>query len=156
MGPTPLSSERIVVVGPRAGRAKAGGWSSIYFKVLGSREKESCRVTVQVAVFSFRDFFWREAFASLRRRWKRHHRAAVLGSRRVGRVAHGLVHDRVDAPLASNRRPSCVKSAKRSEGLPNARHLSQQPRLRMLQPSTAQRVTTRLRFIQCALCDDPM
>lgn len=33
MGPTPLSSERIVVVGPRAGRAKAGGWSSIYFKV---------------------------------------------------------------------------------------------------------------------------
>lgn len=114
------------------------------------------RVTVQVAVFSFRDFFWREAFASLRRRWKRHHRAAVLGSRRVGRVAHGLVHDRVDAPLASNRRPSRVKSAKRSEGLPNARHLSQQPRLRMLQPSTAQRVTTRLRFIQCALCDDPM
>ena len=114
------------------------------------------RVTVQVAVFSFRDFFWREAFASLRRRWKRHHRAAVLGSRRVGRVAHGLVHDRVDAPLASNRRPSCVKSAKRSEGLPDARHLSQQPRLRILQPSTAQRVTTRLRFIQCALCDDPM
>ena len=41
MGPTPLSSERIVVVGPRAGRAKAGGWSSIYFKVLGSREKDS-------------------------------------------------------------------------------------------------------------------
>ena len=57
MGPTPLSSERIVVVGPRAGRAKAGGWSSIYFKVLGSREKELYRVTVQVAVFFFSRFF---------------------------------------------------------------------------------------------------
>ena len=41
MGPTPLSSERIVVVGPRAGRAKAGGWSSIYFKV----EKKRCIVS---------------------------------------------------------------------------------------------------------------
>ena len=56
MGPTPLSFERIVVVGPRAGRAKAGGWSSIYFKVLGSREKKMYRVTVQVAVFLFAIF----------------------------------------------------------------------------------------------------
>ena len=45
---------------------------------------------------------------------------------------------------------------KRQLGTVLGRHLSQQPRLCMLQPSTAQRVTTRLRFIQCALCDDPM
>ena len=43
MGPTPLSFERIVVVGPRAGRAKAGGWSSIYFKVLVSDKTISDR-----------------------------------------------------------------------------------------------------------------
>ena len=56
MGPTPLSSERIVVVGPRAGRAKAGGWSSIYFKVPGSREKYLERVTV-ARPFFFSQFF---------------------------------------------------------------------------------------------------
>ena len=56
MGPTPLSFERIVVVGPRAGRAKAGGWSSIYFKVLGSREKKLERVTV-ARPFFFSQFF---------------------------------------------------------------------------------------------------